>query len=197
LADGLVDLVVRTAGFDHRGLPRLLAPRPGSIWPEPHDLRFDFARSAEGAAWIDDAARRARRAMRPSSNATPVVAHNDWRAEHVHADDTGAIVATYDWDSVAAGPESWFVGRTAAVHPCDWSTEHAAPLPAPAEVEAFIAAYEEAARRSVDRQGAHAAALLSFAYGARCVHSDQMLLGWPDRAGFVDALRAWARHSGL
>jgi hypothetical protein len=196
LAVGLADLVARAAGFDRAGLPRLLAARPGSVWPEPHDLRFDFDRSADGAGWIDDAARRARRAMRASADAPPVVAHVDWRAEHVHVDDAAAIVATYDWDSVAAGPEAWFVGHTAAIHPCDWSTEPAAPLPAPAEVEAFIAAYEEAARRSVDRQAARAAALLAFAYGARCVHSDRVLLGWPDRAGFVDALRAWARHCG-
>jgi hypothetical protein len=67
-----------------RGLrPSLLAsPAAGELWPEPHDRRFDFARTAAGAAWIDEFAAQARVRLAAGAGET-VVAHSDRRAEHL------------------------------------------------------------------------------------------------------------------
>ena len=79
-----------------------------NLWPEPHDLLFDFPGTAAGAEWIDDAARAARATL-VAAALPDIVGHLDWRVQNLaFADRT--VSAIYDWDSVALGPEAAVVG---------------------------------------------------------------------------------------
>jgi hypothetical protein len=114
LARALARMVELCRGF--RALPGLrpsllASPAGGELWPEPHDRRFDFARTAAGAAWIDALAARAHMRLAASSGEI-VVAHSDWRAEHVRFEGE-EIVAAYDWQSLAVGREPALVGAAA------------------------------------------------------------------------------------
>jgi hypothetical protein len=160
--------------------PSLLAsPVAGGVWPEPHEARFDFALSAGGAEWIDSLARAARGRLVSPIGET-VVAHADWRAEHVRFD-RGAIVATYDWQSLAVGSEPALLGQIAYGFTTDWSVHQERRIPTLSEVRAFIGDYEAARGRRftpAERQTIDAAWVYATAYGARCEHSD-LVLGMP------------------
>jgi aminoglycoside phosphotransferase (APT) family kinase protein len=67
-------------------------------------------RRVSAAEWIDAFAQRARAAE--AHEGKPVLAHADWRVEHLRFQD-GRIVATYDWDSLAFRPETELVGISA------------------------------------------------------------------------------------
>jgi Ser/Thr protein kinase RdoA (MazF antagonist) len=159
------------------------------LWPEPHDLRFDFAATAAGAEWIDDLARLAM-ARRHTDGGPVVIGHLDWRVQNV-AFDGPRIVAIYDWDSVALASEAAIVGIAAAGHPVDWRQEVTDPPPNPDQMRAFVADYEGARGEAftvAEREILDAANLSMVAYSARCQHSDQLLrpdlgdnaaIGWP------------------
>lgn len=152
-----------------------LAPVGGALWTEPHDLRFDFERTASGAEWIDDLARRARATL-TALELPDVVAHFDWRVENLGFRGS-EIVAVYDWDSVALAPEPVAVGQAAAAFSTDWGTGHST-LPSVAEMRSFVADYAVERGRTFateERAALDAANLLLCAYSARCEHSDQRL----------------------
>jgi hypothetical protein len=143
-------------------LPRALA----GLWERPHHPRFDFARP--DGAWIDEAATGVREAV-----FGPVqdwaAGHADWNAQHVRwAEDE--IVTIYDWDLVRDS-EASLVGYASAVFTATW--ELSVPkAPSPAESEAFVADYERAAGRRLDRGRVAAARTYLLAYAARCELSD-------------------------
>ena len=178
--------------------PSLLAsPAAGGLWPEPHDRRFDFSRTAAGAAWIDKFAAQARLRLAASAGET-VVAHSDWRAEHLRFEGD-EIVAAYDWQSLAVGREPAFVGAASHAFTADWGIPQARRLPTLAESRAFVAEYETArgARFSqAERETVDAAWLYATAYGARCEHSDAQLgLPWAEAQATDDSYRGLlARH---
>jgi hypothetical protein len=68
------------------------------LWRHPHDRRFDFAGTAESAAWIDELAAQARRQLDEHAPGPSVIGHGDWRVEHLRFH-RGALSAVYDWDS--------------------------------------------------------------------------------------------------
>ena len=159
------------------------------LWPEPHDLRFDFEATAAGAEWIDDLARQAV-ARRQADDGPLVISHLDWRVQNV-AFDGSAMVAIYDWDSVALTSEAASVGIAAAGHPVDWRQDHPDPPPTPDQMAAFVADYEQARGAPFsahERDILDAANLSMIAYSARCQDSDRLLrpdlgdnaaIGWP------------------
>jgi Ser/Thr protein kinase RdoA (MazF antagonist) len=159
------------------------------LWPEPHDLRFDFEATAQGAEWIDELARLAV-ARRQADVGPLVISHLDWRVQNVAFDGT-SIVAIYDWDSVALTSEAASVGIAAAGHPVDWRQGHPDPPPTPDQMRAFVTDYEHARGAPftlAERDVLDAANLSMVAYSARCQHSDQLLrpdlgdnaaIGWP------------------
>jgi hypothetical protein len=176
LADALARIVELCRGFEALpGLgPSLLAsPARGELWPEPHDRRFDFVRTAAGAGWIDQLAARARERL-AAANGAVVVAHSDWRTEHVRFDGE-KIVASYDWQSLAVGPEPVLVGQAAHAFTADWSKPQQRQHPTLDESRAFVADYE-AARGTrfphAEREALDASWVYATAYGARCEHSD-------------------------
>jgi hypothetical protein len=127
-----------------------------------------------------------------------VVAHSDWRAEHLRFEDE-EIVAAYDWQSLAVGREPALVGAAAHAFTADWGLPQARRLPTLDESRAFVADYE-AARRArfsqAERETIDAAWVYATAYGARCEHSDvQLGLPWADVQITDDSYRGLlARH---
>ena len=180
LAAGLGDFVA--AGVDVQsvgelGHPLMLRPPGAPLWFEPHDLRFDFEATAEGAEWIDELADKARRALDDHEILPVVVGHFDWRVQNLGFV-SGKIAAIYDWDSLAIAPEAVVVGNAAAVFSADWSTADIDPLPTLEDMRGFVTDYEQAAHRRFDdheRKILDAANLYACAYGARCQHSDMQL----------------------
>lgn len=171
---GFVSAARAWSGAEELGVGAFLEPAEGSPYPEPHDLRFDFAATAAGADWIDELAWQARRVLEQVSSPL-VVGHLDWQAGNLgFLQDR--LAAIYDWDSVSRAPEPVIVGVASAEFSTDWS--RGVGPPSTAEMQAFIAEYE-AARGSLFEDGERellgAANLLTCAYGARCQHSDGLL----------------------
>jgi hypothetical protein len=168
-------------------------PMIDGLWPAPHDLRFDFAGTAAGADWIDDAARAARATL--AAMALPhVVGHLDWRVQNL-AFAGSRVSAIYDWDSVGLVPEAALVGSGSVIHPVDWRLEQPDPLPTLDQLDGFVADYEAARGAPFDadeREVLAAGQRWVASFGARCQHSDDLLGLFPD----VDHSRGWPRLLG-
>ncbi len=142
-----------------------------ALYPTPHSPLFDFSLNTEAAAWIDELALAGLAAMAKDDSA-PQITHGDWSARNIRIEE-GRLVASYDWDSLAAFPESRGVGIAASA----WRLigEAGEPsAPDSQEISAYIDAYVRAAggTRSIDwRIGAMGSALSTLAYTARCEHS--------------------------
>jgi hypothetical protein len=148
------------------------------LWPTPHDLRFDL--TLPGGEWIDDQARDAAGVLRRELG-EQVIGHLDWRVENLRIDRT--LVAIFDWDSVAVCPEPALVGMTSSSFTSEWNDPAIDPYPSAAEMDAFVTDYEGAKGEAFtpdERRYLEAARVYRLAYGARCEHSDAVLLGWPN-----------------
>src|SRR4249919_346720 len=128
-----------TAGGLGRDLLRGLPPE--ELWPEPHDARFDFERTARGAEWIDTIAQSARERLAEAAGEV-VVGHSDWSVKNF-AFSGDRVAAVYDWDSLAVDVEPVFVGEAVHAFPATWYIETAV-APTPEEAAAFVRAYESA-----------------------------------------------------
>jgi hypothetical protein len=160
------------------------------LWPTPHDLRFDLTLS--GGEWIDDLAREAVEVLLREVG-EQIIGHLDWRVENLRIDRT--LVAIFDWDSVAVCPEPALVGMTSSSFTSEWNDPAIDPYPSVEEMDAFVSDYEEAKGSAFspdERRYLGAARIFRLAYGARCEHSDAVLLGWPldPNEGWTFALRA-------
>jgi hypothetical protein len=168
----------------------LAPPIVDDLWPEPHDLRFDFVGTAAGARWIDDLARTARATLL-DTRLPRVVGHLDWRVQNLAFRDR-EVVAIFDWDSIGLAPEPAVVGSAAVIHPVDWRLGLPDPLPSIEQVDGFVHDYELARGVPFDE---HEQAVLGAgqiwvaAYGARCQHADAALGMFPE----VDHSRGWPR----
>jgi hypothetical protein len=173
---------------------RLFAGGEGTLWPVPHDLRFDL--SLPGGEWIDEIAAEAKQRLREPSGHL-VVGHEDWRVENLRVD-ADQIVAIFDWDSVVLAHELVLVGHNASGFTADWSGETDDPFPSEAESAAFITDYEAARGRSftsAERDTADAAYLYSLAYKARCEYSDAEREIFPDAEPGESGWRALLRET--
>ena len=145
-------------------------------WQTPHDLRFDFPATADGADWIESLAAEALRRLDEEGVGVPAVGHNDWRIEQLRFAG-GKLVAAWDWDSLGSGLEPAFVGSSAHSFTADFRIENLSWVPTLEETLAFIADYEAArgAPFSADeRRTAVAALVATMAYSARCEHADAL-----------------------
>jgi hypothetical protein len=142
------------------------------LWRRPHDARFDFPGTAQGAEWIDRLAAVARRRLDDHAAGDTVVGHGDWRAEHLRFAN-GALSAVYDWDSLAVAHEPVFTGAAAHAFTANWSIEGHPCIPTIEESLAFIADYEAARANpftDAERRTALNALVATMAYSARCEH---------------------------
>jgi hypothetical protein len=94
------------------GTPLVLLNDYETLWPEAHDLSFDFQVTTEGAEWIDEYGADARRTLAEATGEA-AIGHFDWRVQNLAFRDSD-IVAIYDWDSVGVAPEAVIVGCAAA-----------------------------------------------------------------------------------
>jgi hypothetical protein len=205
MARRLAEQIRLSRGFaDVPGLgpPLLATPPPEDLWPPPHDDRFDFGMSAGGAGWIDDLATEARARVVAGVAGVgddAVVAHSDWRAEHVRLAG-GEVVATYDWQSLALGAEPALVGQIAHAFTMDLGVEQARRRPTLGDYRGFVADYESARGRPFTREEHRtidAAWVYALAYGARCELADaaaDLPAGRPDPA--EDSFAALLAHHG-
>jgi Phosphotransferase enzyme family len=193
VAFGLHDFIGAARDFStvaDLGKPLVLRAADEPLWPEPHDVRFDFAATATGAEWIDDLAVAARTRLQDAGDES-VAGHFDWRVENLGFAGEH-IVAIYDWDSVCAAPEAVVVGNAAAQFCVDWTSDDPDPLPSLEEMRAFVENYEEARGRCFSQwegEVLDAANLALCTYGARCQHSNLLL--HPEQAGPPDT--RWVR----
>jgi hypothetical protein len=179
MARTLARLLQLTAEMGER--PHL--PRPSALvhppWPAPHNALFDFARTADGAGWIDAIATAALVDLAaPVGSLIP--GHCDWSAKHFRFSGP-AVSVVYDWDSLRLESEAVIVGKAAATFTTTWYLP-VTPAPTAAESEAFLAEYEEARGRPFDaaeRRQLRASLLYQLAYTARCEHA----LGAPEEVG--------------
>jgi hypothetical protein len=163
------------------------------LWARPHNALFDFEGTARGAEWIDDLAARARAVPIAGD---PVVAHFDWRVEHVLVRE-GRITTVYDWDSLHLERETLAVGSAAAAFTARWDLEPPPPpTPSFEEMRAFVADYEQArgwAFNREERASVWASCAYSLAYTARCQHARDP--EWKRNDGTL-SLRAVLRDHG-
>jgi hypothetical protein len=144
---------------------------PDALWPpEAHSPLFDFAATAAGAEWIDALAARAKPLV---AGGEPLAGHHDWCGEHMRFAG-GEVVAVYDWDSLAIGPEAVIAGNAAATFTADFTRPGHDQAPSPEETRAFVDEYSAA--RAVplsraERERIAAAATFVLAYSARCEHA--------------------------
>lgn len=112
MATYLAEQVHLCRGFVAQGAlgPPWLATQPaGLLWPRPHNGRFDFAASAPGAEWIDELATAARDRLSEAAGEV-VVAHSDWRTEHVRSSAARSSRPTTG-KSLAVGTEPALIGQ--------------------------------------------------------------------------------------
>ena len=145
-------------------------------WRAPHDLRFDFPATADGADWIESLAAEALRRLDEEGGGVPAVGHNDWRIEQLRFAG-GKLVAAWDWDSLGSGLEPALVGSSAHCFTADYRADDLAVVPSLEEALAFIADYEAA--RGVpfspdEHRTAISALVATMAYSARCEHADAL-----------------------
>ena len=189
MARELVRFITACRSFAERSELQRTAftPALGSLWPRPHDVRFDFIATAPGAEWIDEVAaevvderyvgdgprpcRLARRA--PALRRRP--ARGGLRL-------AGLSVVT----------EPALAGYAAHGFTADWSVSPPAAVPVAEEALGFLEDYERARGASfsdAERACAQAALVYATAYGARCEHSDERL-----GIGFADGYRLLLRE---
>lgn len=165
------------------GLPKRQLP-PNSLWPTPHNALFDFERTATGAEWIDEIAKRTRETL-SSPLGRIVLGHADWSVKHFRFAGSKVRVI-YDWDSLVLENELVLVGMAAATFPATWYLD-VRRTPTPAEAEQFVRDYENARGvpfTQAERKHIAATATYAMAYTARCEHALD-----PDVRNYGDSFR--------
>jgi len=179
VAGGLARQIALSRGFV--GLPGLesSAAAMRERWQTPHDRRFDFPATADGAEWIELLAEEALRRLDEEGAGEPAIGHNDWRVEQLLFAD-GKLSAAWDWDSLGSGLEPAFAGSSAHCFTADYRVDDLDVVPTLEEALAFLADYEAArgaAFSTDERHTAIAALVATMAYSARCEHAD-VLTDW-------------------
>ena len=169
MAEGLARLLREAdACRDIEGLPRRELPPEGMIWPKPHNSLFDFAKTHEGAEWIDDIGLEALGVMRKASDHF-VVGHNDWSAKNMRMGPHGVAVV-YDWDAIFLDRETFILGSAVAHFQVTWELP-VPETPTPQAMAAFLRDYQRARGAdftAFELEEVAAAATYARAYNARC-----------------------------
>jgi hypothetical protein len=184
-----VDLCRGFVGLGGLGPPLVTTPLPGQLWPGAQDHTFASAARARGTEWIDELAGAARATLAAADDEI-VIAHSDWRSEHVRFK-RAKIVATFDWESLAVGPEAAMLGQIAHTLTIDFGIKQKRRMPTLRDFRAFVAAYESARGRdftTAQRKTIDAAWVYSTAYNARGENAGESV---------PDPRRAYAREDSF
>ncbi len=174
VAHGLAAFIEALRSFrdDVPDLP--VASAPAALYPPPHSPLFDFEATADGAAWIDELARRARAVVDQDTSVLTIV-HSDWRGDNLRVARIGRrVTAVYDWDSVQVQREITAIGGVAAMHSVDWSGAKAPYYATAKECIDFGHLVVSALPRSlsgIEADALRAAILFGWCYTARCEHA--------------------------
>ena len=161
-----------TSGSMPEHLPVWMEINTPSLWHTPHNVLFDFVKTAAGAEWIDDIARQTKPILQESTGPR-MLGHSDWSLQNMSFCD-GQLTCVYDWDSLRVGLEPWFVGGAARYYAHDWRYGPPKRAIALDEVRGFIRLYEEARGQpfsSEEQRSLGAALVYTAAYGVRCMHA--------------------------
>lgn len=142
-----------------------------TLWPQPHNVLFNFEQTASGTAWIDEIAQAAQ-AILLNADGKAAIGHADWSVQNMAFQGT-QLVCVYDWDSLRVGQEVFFVGGAARCFAHDWRFEGPERSITLAEVLAFVQEYETArgwAFTPTEWRTIGAAIVYTAAYGTRCAH---------------------------
>lgn len=165
IAAGLREQIGRLSPISHTVTLRHFEVPADRLFPGPHGKLFVPSEADTG--WVRELGRRAR-GLAEAAASPLALGHCDWRVEHIRFDGD-AIVATYDWDSIAVRPELQIVGTNAHGHTADWSQEAIRRVPTHAGILGFIEDYERARPApftAAEHRGARAWAAYWIAYGA-------------------------------
>lgn len=187
LARYLAKLIQQSNSLPQTALPKAdLSPwmelHQTRLWHRPHNILFDFEKTAAGAEWIDEIAREAKQILRAATGPV-VIGHSDWSLQNMSfrqntlAQQTLAqqtLRCVYDWDSLRVGLEPCFVGGAARCFRHDWRYGPPEKAISIEEVQQFIAAYEQERGQmfsAAERRVIDAAVVYTAAYGVRCGHA--------------------------
>jgi len=171
MASSLADLVHLGVNYpEMESIPtNNLFRDPGSVWPKPHNVLFNFDQSKKGAGWIDQVGEKYLPFLE-ASHERLVIGHLDWGAKHCRIDND-RISAIYDWDSVARVPEERVLGSAAASFTTSWYVE-GRNRPMISEVMAFISDYLNPSKTTeIDVELLSGMIYYAAGYGARCEHA--------------------------
>lgn len=119
MAHFLARLIQQSKSCPHQDIPIWMALHNHGLWPRPHNVLFDFEKTAAGAEWIDGIAQQAKQRLRGATGPM-VIGHSDWSLQNMafyqgglHQGNLGCV---YDWDSLRVGLEPCFVGGAARVY---------------------------------------------------------------------------------
>lgn len=141
------------------------------LWPTPHNVLFDFERTAAAAEWIDQIARTAQQVLWSASGEW-AIGHSDWSVQNM-AFQAGKLVCVYDWDSLRLGQEAFFVGGAARCFAHDWRFDGPTRSITLEEAISFVQEYEAARGQPFtpeQKRLVGAAIVYTAAYGTRCAH---------------------------
>jgi hypothetical protein len=203
MAAGLAEQIRLCRGFvDIGGLgpPMIAMAAPDQAPPSgAHDHIFDPSTHGRGAEWIDELAGAARDRLAANAGDELVVAHTDWRSEHVRFK-RAKVIATYDWESLAIGSEPAILGHIAHTFTIDFGIEQKRRMPTLHDFRAFVADYERARGRrftAAQQSTIDAAWVYAIAYNARCQHLDAAPTINPHKAyGHEDSFRGMLARYG-
>ena len=142
------------------------------LWHKPHNVLFDFEKTAVGAEWIDEIARQAKQILQEATGPL-VIGHSDWSLQNMSFRQ-GTLSCVYDWDSLRIGLEPCFVGGAARCFRHDWRYGPPETAITVEEILTFIEAYEHKRGQPFtqdERCVLGAAVVYTAAYEMRCVHA--------------------------
>ena len=162
MAQHLAQLIQQSKPYLGQDLPLWMELRSPKLWPQPHNVLFDFEKTAAGAEWIDEIAQPAKQILWTATGPL-VVGHADWSLQNMSFSQD-KLICVYDWDSLRMGLEPCFVGGAARLYRHDWRIGPPKTAISVAEVHDFIRTYEIARKQSFTRRE-HRSAIRSYAKG--------------------------------
>lgn len=109
-----------------------------NLWPRPHNILFDLKKTSQGAGWIAEHAKKAKKIL-VNSNLLKKLAHTDWGTKNALFKEK-KLIGIFDWDSLGAMSECQMLGQAAAQFTADWESGFKI-TPTPYESKQFIKAY--------------------------------------------------------
>ena len=156
----------------HSELPVWMELHQPQLWHKPHNVLFNFEKTAAGAEWIDEIAHQSKQILREATGPL-LIGHSDWSLQNMSFYQ-GKLTSVYDWDSLRLGLEPCFVGGAARCFRHDWRYGPPKTAITIEEMLMFVEAYEQERGQPFtpnEHRVLGAAIVYTAAYEMRCVHA--------------------------